>query len=128
MTSGWPGKAKWSDVLDCFADRSDPLATIQRLGSEWAERYYLNKPRLVFGPHMMVLREYWHGSRIDEHLENLAVMVPALITDLKPRRLSGALVIVDFAGGRIGQIDGRCRANVWRHIDRTFEVLRICAY
>ena len=122
----WPETANWPDVLACFADRSNPLSVIQRLGDEWAERHQLGSPS--FGPHMPVLREWWPGERIDEHLKDLAVMVPALITDLKPRRLSGALVIVDFGGQRIGQIDGRRRANVWRHMNDVFEVLRICAF
>lgn len=128
MIERWAEEANWADVLACFADRKEPLAVIQRLGNEWAEHYNLTRPIPTFGSHMVVVREHWPGHEIGEHLDKLAIIVPALITCQKPRRLSGAMVIVDFASERIGQIDGRCRANVWRGMRGLFEVLRICAY
>lgn len=120
QTVGWP------DVLACFADRSSPIATIDRLVNGWADRFRLPHPRLAgIAP---VQRETWTAEQVGAHLDRLAQIEPRMITDQQPRRLSGPLVIVDFGHGRIGQIDGRRRANVWRHTPGAYEVLRICAF
>lgn len=116
----------WRDVIACFADRTDPVATIDRLANEWADRFGLPHPQ--FDGNTPVARETWDAEQIGEHLDALARIEPRLITNQQPRRLGGPLVIVDFGGGRIGQIDGRRRANVWRHTPGTYEVLRICAF
>ena len=124
----WPVTAKWSDVIACFSDRRNPLATIHRLSDEWAQHHDIAPRRPRYDENTMVQREWWSNERIDEHLTDLAQIVPALITELKPRWLLGAIVIIDFGAGKIGQIDGRRRANLWRHEKGIYEVLRICAY
>lgn len=115
----------WRDVLACFADRTNPVATIDRLANGWADRFGISHPRLIGMAE--VKRETWSAEQIGAHLEALARIEPRMITNQQPRRLSGPLVIVDFGEGRVGQIDGRRRANVWRHTPGNYEVLRICA-
>lgn len=111
----------WRDVVDCFADRSEPEAVIHRLSSEWAQRYGL--PYEPIGPRCRIRRERWSHHEVGAHLDRLAARVPALITTLQPRRFGGALVLVDFGRGRVGQIDGRRRANFWRHVPGRYDVL-----
>src|SRR5690606_11785199 len=112
--------------LACFADRSNPASTIDRLVTEWAARFGLPHPRLIgIAP---VERETWSAEQVGAHIDALARIEPRLITNQQPRRLSGPLVIIDFGQGRVGQIDGRRRANVWRHKPGNYEVLRICAF
>ena len=116
----------WDDVLACFADRSDPAGTVNRLTAEWAGRYGATGRKI--GPESRVTRSVWTAEQVGSHLDRLAKIVPALITDTPPRRLTGPLVLVDFGTGKIGQIDGRRRANVWRNMPGEYEVLTICAY
>jgi hypothetical protein len=114
----------WREVLDCFSDRTSPIATIDRLANGWANRFKIPHPRLIgIAP---VQRETWTAEEVGAHLDRIAVIEPRIITDQLPRRHSGPLVIVDFGQGRVGQIDGRRRANVWRHEPGSYEVLRIC--
>lgn len=115
----------FADVLRCFSDRRDAFATVVRLTDEWADRYRVARP--VMGPDVPVLHTVWSAREVGEHLDRLAQLEPRLITGEPPRRLSGPLVLVDFGRGRIGQIDGRRRANVWRHVPGQYEVLRLCA-
>ena len=117
--------SSWASVLICFADRTDPMAVIRRLSNEWADRYGVDWPQ--FGHQIPVKRETWTHDRVGRHLDALALLVPELITDLEPRRMTGPLVLIDFGKGRVGQIDGRRRANRWRHLPGDYEVLRICA-
>lgn len=116
----------WDSVLACFADRKAPEAVIHRLASEWARRYGIKYQPI--GRQSPVTAEYWPGRAVGEHLDTLARIVPEMITDQKPRRMGGPLVLVDFGQGRIGQIDGRRRANVWRDMPGMHEVLIVCAY
>lgn len=111
----------WADVVQCFADRSDPEDVIHRLAAEWAGRYGL--PYSPLGPRCKIRRDQWTHHEVGAHLDRLAQMVPALITTTRPRRFGGALVLVDFGRGRIGQIDGRRRANWWRHVPGMYDVL-----
>jgi len=111
----------WREVLDCFADRAEPEAVIHRLTAEWAYRYRV--PYRPIGPHCRMRLDQWTHNEIGVHLDRLAKMVPALITAAQPRRFSGPLVLVDFGQGRIGQIDGRRRANWWRHVPGMYDVL-----
>ena len=115
----------WGRVLTCFSDRHDAMAVIRRLSNEWADRYGLDWPQ--FGHQTPVNRETWAHDRVGRHLDALALLVPELITDLPPRRMTGPLVLIDFGQGRVGQIDGRRRANLWRDIPGQYEVLRIIA-
>jgi len=115
----------WGRVLTCFSDRHDAMAVIRRLSNEWADRYGVDWPQ--FGNLLPVVRETWSHERVGRHLDALALLVPELITDQEPRRMTGPLVLIDFGKGRVGQIDGRRRANRWRHIPGEYEVLRICA-
>lgn len=116
--------ATYAEVLRCFADRRNPQAVIDRLTAEWAQRYGAGGK---VGPGCDVWRERWTHEQVGQHLDQLAEMVPALITEQPPRRLDGPLVLVYFGYGRIGQIDGRRRANVWRHMPGEYEVLIVCA-
>lgn len=115
----------WSDVLDCFADRHNPQSVIERLTNEWADRYGLPHP--IVGRSSNVHLERWSHIGLGIHLDTIAKIQPLMITDQKPRWLSGRIVVVDF-GDAYGQIDGRRRANVWRHVPGTYEILVICAY
>lgn len=114
----------WAEVERCFADRHNPLAVIRRLSDEWADRFDLPQGILV----KRVERETWSAEQVGRHLDCLAQIEPRLITDQQPRRLDGPLVLIDFGKGRVGQIDGRRRANVWRHQPGRYEVLRICVF
>jgi hypothetical protein len=116
----------WPEVVRCFADRRNPVYEIQRLSNHWCERYRIHSPTL--GSHCEVVREHWDNHKLGAHLDEMARWAPNIITSMKPRRLKGPIVIVDYGKGRVGQLDGRRRANVWRHIQGTYEVLRICAY
>ncbi|WP_420465618.1 hypothetical protein [Panacagrimonas sp.] len=116
----------FADVLRCFADRRDGFATVVRLTDEWADRYSV--PRPVFGPDTPVRQEIWSAEQVGAHLDRLARIEPRMITDESPRRLYGPLVLVDFRHGRIGQIDGRRRANVWRHQPGQYGVLILCGF
>lgn len=111
----------WRDVVECFADRGDPEGVIHRLASEWAARYGV--PYRPLGPRCRIRREVWDQHRVGAHLDRLAQRVPALITTAQPRRFGGALVLVDFGQGRVGQIDGRRRANWWRHVPGQYDVI-----
>lgn len=115
----------YSDVLECFADVSHPQREIDTLTREWADRYKLPRPQL--NKHSPVHLEHWTHTRLGEHLDRLAVYEPRMITPLKPRRLSGRIVVLDF-GTVYGQIDGRRRANTWRHIKGLYEVLIVGVY
>lgn len=116
----------WTEVLACFSDRRHPVSVIDRLVNEWADRFGLPHPRLAgIAP---VSRETWTAEQVGAHLDRLAVIEPRLITNQLPRRLTGPLVIVDFGQGRVGQIDGRRRANVWRNTPGEYGVLRICTF
>lgn len=111
----------WAAVLEAFADRGDPEAVIHRLAGEWADRFGL--PYRPIGSHCRIRQERWSHIEVGEHLDRLAKIVPAMLTTQMPRRFDGALVVVDFGQGRIGQIDGRRRANFWRHMPGQYDVL-----
>lgn len=111
----------WAAVLEAFADRGDPQAVIHRLSAEWAERYGV--PYQPIGPRNRIRREVWDHHRVGAHLDRLAARVPAMLTTQLPRRFGGALVVVDFGQGRVGQIDGRRRANFWRHVPGQYDVI-----
>lgn len=116
----------WADVLACFSDRVAKEAVIHRLSKEWADRFGIEyKP---VGISSAVHHQTWNHIQVGEHLDRLAIIVPALITTDKPRRLDGPLVLIDFGNGNIGQIDGRRRANQWRNIPGNYDVLTLCAY
>lgn len=112
----------WTNVLACFADRGDPVGVIHRLAGEWAARYGIAYTPL--GPGSAVRQEEWTDAQIDAHLSCMGALVPALVTSVPPpRRWDGPLVLIDFGAGRVGQIDGRRRANVWRHTPGWYAVL-----
>lgn len=115
-----------ADLIACFADRSDPWSVIRRLTAEWAGYYGLPAPDV--GPGTPVRRETWTGAQVREHLHRLAVIQPRLLTSDPPRWPNGPLVLIDFGEGRIGQLDGRRRANVWQHGNGKHEVLILCAF
>ena len=112
-------------VLACFGDRGNPWGVIRRLATEWAGYYGLPAP--MIGPHTQVRAEVWNGPQVRDHLHRLARLQPRLLTTDRPRRLDGPLVLIDFGQGRIGQLDGRRRANVWQHGHGEHEVLILCA-
>lgn len=111
----------WLAVLEAFADRGDPEAVIHRLAGEWADRFRLQY--CPIGPHCRIRQESWSSVEVGWHLDRLAKIVPAMLTAQMPRRFDGALVVVDFGQGRVGQIDGRRRANFWRHMPGNYDVL-----
>lgn len=111
----------WLAVLEAFADRGDPEAVIHRLAGEWADRFgLLYRP---IGSRCRIQQVSWSHIEVGEHLDRLAKIVPEMLTTQMPRRFDGALVVVDFGKGRIGQIDGRRRANFWRHMPGQYNVL-----
>lgn len=116
----------WDRVLECFADRPNPEAVINRLTKEWAERYGV--PFVPIGPDTKITREVWSHKTLDMIFGAMAEIQPLLITDEKPRRMDGPLVSVFFGANRMGQIDGRRRANLWRNIPGQYEVLILCGY
>lgn len=111
----------WADVLACFSDRAEPEGVIHRLAAEWAQRYGVAYRPI--GAHSRVRCESWSSDEVGAHLDRLAKIVPALITTTQPRRFGGPLVVIDFGQGQIGQIDGRRRANFWRHVPGKYDVL-----
>lgn len=117
----------YAHVIECFTDRTHPQSVIERLVHEWAMRNnVVGYPTPCAS--MPVRHETWTHEQVGEHLDRLALLQPLLITDDKPRRMDGPLVLVDFGRGRIGQIDGRRRANIWRNTPGSYEVLTLCAY
>jgi hypothetical protein len=100
------------------------MGVISRLVDEWAQRYGVPVPADRWAAVVHV--EQWTHIEVGAHLDRLAKIVPAMLTTDKPRWYTGPLVVIDFGQGRIGQIDGRRRANYWRNVEGTYPVLRIC--
>lgn len=111
-------------MMACFSDRVNPPQVIARLIAEWADRLAVPKPPQQWTS--TVHLEHWTHVEVGEHLDRLAILQPRIITTERPRRYTGPLVVIDFGGGRIGQIDGRRRANYWRNIVGSYPVLVIC--
>lgn len=113
----------WNEVMYQFRDRADPIGVIHRLSEEWAVRFGLEYEPV--GPHSHITKEKWGHEQVREHLERISRVEPRMRTDLRPRRLDGAIVLLDFGQGRVGQIDGRRRANVWKDRPGQYDILRI---
>ena len=110
----------WAEVEAQFSDR--PKGTIQRLASEWAPRMGVSVPDL--GPHCRVELEHWSHIKIGEVLDKAAEDDPKMYTAKPPRWNRGPLTVF-CREGRYGLIDGRHRANLWRHECGKYPVLVI---
>lgn len=101
------------------------MAVSVRLVAEWAGRYGIRQLAGV-PSNMSIRRDVWDHVQVGEHLDRMAKLEPRIITNEIPRRMTGPLVLVDFGSGRIGQLDGRRRANLWRNLPGRYEVLILC--
>lgn len=121
-------RATWEEVLRpfSFAPRETAEQLMQRLTNEWCPILGVEPPAL--GPATPVRRERWSHRRVGRHIDAMARLQPKMRVTKPPRFDHGALVLVEFAPGVIGQIDGRHRANLWRHRPGQYEVLILEAW
>lgn len=80
--------------------------------------------------------EAWHSDRIGEVMSGMARVEPRMTWDVKdgvnnaalPPRVDGMPpVVIKFAGGKYGMIDGKHRANRWKNLPGTYAMLVVDA-
>lgn len=104
-----------------FSRKEAPLELINRLAQHWAARLSQKIPRI--GESTPVRAERWSHVQVGEHIDRMAAICPEMLVSSPPRHDVGALVLFELADGSIGQLDGRHRANLWRHCSGEYDVL-----
>jgi hypothetical protein len=121
-------EADWREVCALFADESDPL----RNAEGWAKRYGV--PVRDFAKCKVTL-EAWTNDEIDRCMSAMSEFEPRMTVDIcgnvnnaiLPPRLEGLPLAVVRFGDRYGMIDGKHRANKWKHMLGNYAVLVIHA-
>jgi len=118
--------ATWDDALRPFrfSPKESAIQLMTRLTREWCPILGATMPKLRRG-RTTVRREFWTHAQIGEHIDRMIALQPKMLVSNPPRRDAGPIVLMEFAPGVVGQIDGRHRANMWRHRPGRYEVLVI---
>lgn len=103
-------KPTWDDIVSAFADRKK--GTIDMLVGHWAPRIQVERPQLT--PSTPLTVEWWTHEMLGAYVDRIAKVDPGMIVSRRPRREDEPLIAFK-RDGRYGLIDGRCRANLWRH-------------
>lgn len=116
-------KASWYDVRGCFSfsAKETPLELANRLARHWGPRLKAKIPAI--SEETPVRRERWTHVQIGEHLDRMIELCPKMLVTKPPRVDGGPIVLFELADGQIGQLDGRHRANRWRHRPGLYDVL-----
>lgn|GEM_PF-945620 len=116
--------AHWGEVQKLFRFHSDGIPAMQRLARIWIDNFDL-APIDVFSGR--IVEESWSAERIGRLVDTIA-QTPhkngapnTMITDKKPRAENPSLVVLRTQG-REFFLDGRRRANIWRHQDGNYRV------
>lgn len=126
--------ATWNEVALLFYSQGDATRA-QQLAAQRAARYMAVAQDFS---RRRVYLEAWSHTEIGELMDTLAAVEPRMTRDmvngtnnaqLQPRIDGLPLCVIDFDGRR-GMIDGKHRANQWRHRPGRYPVLvveaRIC--
>ena len=97
------------------------MRQINRLASHWAPR--LKEPIPQITTATPVTHEQWTHEQVGKHLDRMAKLCPAMIVRNPPKMDGGAIVLFRLPSGKIGQLDGRHRANLWRNCPGVYDVL-----
>ena len=120
-------QASWREV-EAVIDEADAV----RNANGWADRF---KRAPSNWPGCVVTLEAWMQDEIGELMDAMARIEPRMTVDMVgglnnatlPPRLDGMpLALVRF-GDRFGMIDGKHRANRWRHVHGRYAALVIHA-
>ena len=114
--------ANWHDVGECFRYHrgETPLQAANRLAQHWPPRLKVAVPEIT--AETPVRRERWTHEQVGQHLDRMVGLCGAMAVDRPPRHDGGALVLFEVAG-KVGQLDGRHRANLWRKRPGLYDVL-----
>ena len=111
-------KPVWADITTAFMDRKK--GTLDTLAEHWSARIGVDKPALKKGVPLTV--EWWTHEQLGTYIDEIAKTDPAMVVTRKPRRTDTPLVTFKRQG-RYGMVDGRCRANLWRHKPGVYPVI-----
>jgi hypothetical protein len=116
-------RANWYDVRGCFSfsAKETPLQLINRLAQHWGPRLGTTIPEIT--PQTPVRRERWTHEQIGAHLDRMAALTPKMLVTKPPRVDGGPIVIFELPDGKVGQLDGRHRCNLWRNRPGLYDVL-----
>lgn len=117
--------SSWSEVSTCITAKD-----ASRNAAGWANRYGLPTDNYQNLP---VTLECWSNERIASELVKMAEAEPRLLIEIVgginnatiPPRCDGLPIIVIRFGEKFGMIDGKHRANKWKHIPGNYAVLVI---
>ena len=111
-------KPVWADVEAAFKDRN--AKTFDLLAAHWAARIGVEKPDLKQGVPLTV--EWWSHEKLGDYIDMIAKTDPAMIAKRLPRREDGPLIAFK-RDGKYALMDGRHRANVWRHKPGVYPII-----
>lgn len=118
----------WREVCALFKKESEPLRNIRG----WADRYGVPMPDVT---KCRVTLESWTNVEIERCMTAMSEIEPRMTVDIcgntnnatLPPRLEGLPLAVIRFGDRVGMIDGKHRANKWKHLLGNYAVLVIHA-
>lgn len=114
----------WRDVLELFQFHGDGVAAIPRLSRVWVHNHGLQAVNIFSGE---IIKESWTAERIGRLVDEMAGIPHksglrnSMRTSEPPRFKEFPLIVVRTQGKEFF-IDGRRRANQWRHEDSEFAV------
>lgn len=118
--------ASWREVIALFPSEADAIRNIDG----WAARYGCPPPARG---RFRVTLEAWSHLDIDRLMSDMSEYEPRVTVGIVggvnnaqiPPRVDGLPIVIIQFGGRFGMIDGKHRANRWKHAPGHYAVLVI---
>ena len=120
--------ASWQEVVALFPKERDAI----RNAEGWADRYDIEPTHF---PGCRVTLEAWTHDEIDAAMDAMSAIEPRMSVDMAdgvnnatlPPRIDGLPLVMVKLRNWLGMIDGKHRANKWRHIPGKYAVLVVHA-
>lgn len=121
-------RATWAEVTALFPHPRDAI----RNAEGWADRYDIE---MTYIPGCRVTLEAWTHEEIAAAMDAMTAIEPRMSVDMVdgvnnatlPPRIEGLPLAVVKLRNWLGMIDGKHRANKWRHIPGKYAVLVVHA-